>query len=82
MMDNTEGDVGVLAANIITLLIGEEHVGRETTLWGIGICDTVSINALMIKNQWRTLLLLLSAGTFGSTLGGLFLWHVDGCVGF
>lgn len=38
----TERDAGVLVANILTLLVGEEHVGREATLWGIGICEVLA----------------------------------------
>jgi len=32
-----EADAGVLIANILTLLIGKEHVGGQTTLWCVGI---------------------------------------------
>jgi hypothetical protein len=33
----TEADARVLDAHILTLLIGEEHVGRETTFGRVGI---------------------------------------------
>ena len=33
----TESDTRVLLANILTLLIGEEHVGRQATLGCIGV---------------------------------------------
>jgi hypothetical protein len=35
----TKGDTGVLLVDIVTLLVGEEHVGRETSLGGIGIWE-------------------------------------------
>jgi hypothetical protein len=38
----TEGDARVLDAHILTLLIGEEHVGRETTFGRVGILGVVS----------------------------------------
>lgn len=33
----TKGDAWVLIANVLALLIGKEHVCRETTLGSIGI---------------------------------------------
>jgi hypothetical protein len=36
-MLHTEGDTGVLITNVLSLLVREEHVCRQTTLWGIGI---------------------------------------------
>ena len=36
---HTEGDAWVLVADVLTLLVGEEHVGRETTLWRVGVCE-------------------------------------------
>lgn len=33
----TELDAGVLLANLLALLVGEEHVGGETTLGGVGV---------------------------------------------
>jgi hypothetical protein len=35
---HTEGDARVLFTNILTLVIGEEHVGRKTTLGRVGVC--------------------------------------------
>ena len=35
----TELDAGVLLADLVTLLVGEEHVGRETALGGVGVCE-------------------------------------------
>lgn len=37
-MRRTKADTGVFVADILTLFIGEEHVGGKTTLGGIGIC--------------------------------------------
>jgi hypothetical protein len=34
----TEADAWVFLANSITLIVGEEHVGRETTLGRVGVC--------------------------------------------
>lgn len=34
----TESDARVFLADIVTLFVGEEHVGGETTLGGIGVC--------------------------------------------
>ena len=33
----TELDAGVVLADLVTLLVGEEHVGRETALGGVGV---------------------------------------------
>jgi hypothetical protein len=33
----TERDTGVLLTDVLTLLIGKEHVGRQTTLGSIGV---------------------------------------------
>jgi hypothetical protein len=38
----TKADAGVLVAHVLALLIGEEHVGRETSLWGVGVWRTGS----------------------------------------
>jgi hypothetical protein len=37
--ERTEADTGVVLTDVLTLLVGEEHVGRKTTLGSIGICD-------------------------------------------
>ena len=34
----TELDAGVLLADLVALLVREEHVSRETALGGVGIC--------------------------------------------
>ncbi len=35
--EHTEGDTGVLIADVLTLLVGEEHVGGQTTLWRVWV---------------------------------------------
>lgn len=38
----TELDAGVLLTDVLTLLVGEEHVGRETTLGCVRVCKNGS----------------------------------------
>ncbi len=38
----TKGNAGVLLAHILALLIGEEHVGRQPALRGVGVWRHVS----------------------------------------
>ena len=38
MNKHTEADAGVLLTDGIALVIGEEHVGRKTTLGGVRVC--------------------------------------------
>lgn len=33
----TEGDAGVLLADLLTVVVGKEHVGGQTTLGGVGV---------------------------------------------
>lgn len=33
----TEGDTGVLLADLLTVVVGKEHVGGQTTLGGVGV---------------------------------------------
>jgi hypothetical protein len=35
----TELDAGVVLANLLALVVGEEHVGGETALGSIGVCS-------------------------------------------
>lgn len=35
----TELDAGVLFTDVLALLVGEKHVGRQTTLGGVGVLD-------------------------------------------
>jgi hypothetical protein len=37
---HTEADAWVLITDILTLLVREEHVGRETTLGRVGVLPT------------------------------------------
>jgi hypothetical protein len=39
---HTEADTRVLVTNILTLLVGEEHIGREATLGRVRIFKTES----------------------------------------
>jgi len=32
-----EGDAGVFSSDVLALLVGEEHVGGEATLGGVGV---------------------------------------------
>jgi hypothetical protein len=36
-MSRTEADAGVLLADLVAHVIGEEHVGGKTTLGGVGV---------------------------------------------
>lgn len=38
LADLTEGNTRVFLTDVLSLLVGEEHVGRETTLGGVGVC--------------------------------------------
>jgi hypothetical protein len=38
----TELDAGVLLADLVALLVGEEHVGGETTLGRVGVCNMLT----------------------------------------
>lgn len=40
MEDRTELDVGLLLADLVTVLVGEEHVGRQAALGRAGIFDS------------------------------------------
>jgi hypothetical protein len=37
---HTEGDARVLFTNILTLIVGKEHVSRKTTLGRVGVCES------------------------------------------
>jgi hypothetical protein len=49
---HTEADARVLVTNVLTLLVGEEHVGRQTTLRRVGIFKTKS--AWSRRRHWQT----------------------------
>jgi hypothetical protein len=78
----TEADAGVLLADLVAVVVGEEHVGRETTLGGVGVCDEsahihVCVDASNM-GSWSdqlTLLAALDAGLLGGLAGGLLLRH-------
>jgi hypothetical protein len=77
-MIHTKGDTRVLVTNVLTLLVGKEHVCRETTLWRVGVCYEVSTVAILQQGVLgrQTLLLLFGAGLGGSL--GLLLRHDEG----
>lgn len=77
----TELDTWVVLADLVTLLVGKEHVRGQTTLGRVGVYlllawDTVSARKLL------TLLLLATVGLAlgGGLAGWLLLRHVGGCV--
>ena len=75
----TKADARVFVANILTLLIGEEHVCGETTLWGIGICHGgQSPMATRQEGGMLTLLLLLDTALGLATGGFLGFRHLEG----
>lgn len=72
----TELDAGVLLADLVALLVGEEHVGGETTLGRVGICN-MSTSAHDAVTRDLTLLLLASIGLLALAAGNLLgLRHV------
>ena len=74
---HTEADAWVIFTDTVTLLVGEEHVGRETTLRGVGVCEGQPSSPAVIVGM-RTLLLLLDTSRLG--LGGTLCGfrHGDG----
>ena len=75
---HTEADAGVLLSHIVTLLIGEEHVGGQATLGRVGVWRCLVSQAIKEDEGDRSTLLLLasSIGNFGLGLtGGLLLRH-------
>jgi hypothetical protein len=75
----TELDAGVVLANLVALLIGEKHVGGETTLGGIGVWILVKSASRREAHEQRTLLLLAAISLGGPALaaGYLLLRHGD-----
>jgi hypothetical protein len=63
----TELDTGVVLADLVTLLVGKEHVGRETTLGRVGVWRKLEWMCLRTAREWLALLLL------AAVLGGLAL---------
>jgi hypothetical protein len=68
----TERDAGVLLADVLALLVGEEHVGGETTLGGVGVWERGSSQPTC---SWRCseLRLTLLATALLDLAGGLAL---------
>ena len=76
----TEADAGVLLSHVVTLLIREEHVGRQTTLGRVGVWRWLFSEAIEEDRGGGSTLLLLasSIGNLGLGLAGrLFLRHDD-----
>jgi len=78
----TKGDSWVLLTNVLALLVGEEHVGRETALWGVGVWREISTDrdGIDLFLGAHTLLLLSFSTGLGCALGGLFLRHDGGLL--
>lgn len=49
----TKLDARVILSNLLTVLVGEEHVGGETTLGSVGVCDTQTMLVLVTARQNR-----------------------------
>lgn len=54
LADLTEGDAGVLLTDVLTLLVGEEHVGRETTLRSVGVWAVLVLRRLSTNRRTAT----------------------------
>jgi hypothetical protein len=79
---HTERDSGVLLADVVALLLGEEHVRGETTLRRVWVCSRVSMDASITSRKGLQLTLLpLVAFGLGGALGLGLLRHDGGCVG-
>ena len=78
MVSLTERDARVLLADLFPVVVGEEHVCRETTLGRVGVWDKLARMTRMRKDRnrrkIRTLLLSLDS-RLGLAGGGLLLRH-------
>lgn len=77
----TEADSGIFLSYVVTLLVGKEHVCRETTLGRVGVYGAPVRSGLKFRRlEARTLLFLASSiGNLGLGLtGSLLLRHYDG----
>jgi len=76
----TELDTWVVLADLVTLLVGEDHVGGEGALWRVWVCKTVSKVSTIGRTDRQTLLSLatLVSGLGRLSLGLGSLWHFDG----
>jgi hypothetical protein len=53
MRRRTKRDTGVLVADVVALLVGEEHVCGKTTLGGVGIYRIEVSDTLTTNARWR-----------------------------
>merc|ERR1712130_754124 len=67
LADLAELDTGVLLANLVALVVGEEHVGGQATLRHVGVLLSLAAGGLV-------------GALAGSLAGGLLLRH-GGCFG-
>jgi len=74
LADLAEADAGVLFTNILTLVVGEEHVGRKTTLGRVGVF------LLLLDTTSLGLGCCFGAG-LGHGFGGGFRFGVSRCLG-
>jgi len=77
----TKLDAWVVLADLLALLVREEHVGGQATLRRVGICyKSVCEASIWAARDLLTLLLLTTVGLgLGSCLaGGLLLRHSGG----
>jgi hypothetical protein len=76
----TELDAGVVLADLVTLIVGEEHVCGQTTLGGVGVYGCQHGGEYVVARELLTLLLLaaVSLRLGGSLAGGLLLRHGEG----
>lgn len=78
-MKHTEGNAWVFVSDALTVLVGEEHVSRETTLGGVGVCIArlaVIRCRVSVGDQLTLLSLALSTTALGGLACSLFLRHV------
>ena len=59
VVEHTEGNAWVLSTDVLTLLIGKEHVGRQTTLWGIWVYADKSSLAKKVHDRGNRVQFLL-----------------------
>jgi hypothetical protein len=75
----TELDAGVVLADLVALLVGKEHVGRQTTLGRVGVWHQLEWSLRLAAREQLTLLLLSAVGLGGFALAaGYLLLRHDG----
>lgn len=47
---HTEADTRVFLAHVLALLVGEEHVGGQATLGGVGVCEVKTVSLTVSCN--------------------------------